>query len=121
MTHELSGNSIITDPPLDNGGEGKSFSPTDLLATAAGSCVMTIMSIFAKKNQINLSGMRCDVEKHMSSSPPRRVSKLDIKIYMPRSLPADIREKLEEVGNSCPVLLSLSPAMEVNKSYIYEV
>lgn len=121
MTHELSGNSILTDPPLDNGGEGRSFSPTDLLATAAGSCVMTIMAIFAKKNQIDLSGMRCEVEKHMSHSPPRRVSKLDIKVYMPRSLTTDIRGKLEVVGNSCPVLLSLSSEVELNKSYIYEV
>lgn len=121
MTHELSQVKIETDPPLDNGGEGKSFSPTDLLATAAGSCVMTIMAIYAKKNGINLSGMTCDVEKHMALTPPRRVSALDINVYMPSSLTMDQRRILEEVGNSCPVLLSLSPELQLNKKYIYNV
>jgi uncharacterized OsmC-like protein len=121
MTHELSQVKIMTDPPLDNGGEGKSFSPTDLLATAAGSCVMTIMAIYAKKNGIDLRGMSCDVEKHMAASPSRRVSALDINIFMPKTLTADQRRVLEEVGNSCPVLLSLSPDVKLNKKYIYNV
>lgn len=121
MTHELSHVKIMTDPPLDNGGEGKSFSPTDLLATAAGSCVMTIMAIYAKKNGINLAGMSCDIEKHMAPVPPRRVSALDINIFMPKKLTDDQRRVLEEVGNSCPVLLSLSPDVKLNKKYIYNV
>lgn len=121
MTHRLSGSRIITDPPLDNGGEGKSFSPTDLLATAAGSCVMTIMAIYAKKNNIDLKGMHCDVEKHMSDTPPRRVSAIDINVYMPRVLTKDLREKLEAVGNTCPVLLSLGQDVVVSKKYLYEV
>lgn len=121
MTHEMSGVSINTDAPLDNGGEGKSFSPTDLLATAAGSCVMTIMAIYAKKNNIDLKGMRCYVEKHMSDSPPRRVSWIDIKVYMPRMLSQELREKLEAVGNACPVLLSLGQGVIVKKAYLYEV
>lgn len=121
MTHELSQVKIMTDPPLDNGGDGKSFSPTDLLATAAGSCVMTIMAIYAKKNGIDLGGMCCDVEKHMAISPPRRVSALDINVFMPKALTADQRRVLEEVGNSCPVLLSLSPDVKLNKKYIYNV
>ena len=121
MTHELSGVKIMTDPPLDNGGEAKSFSPTDLLATAAGSCVMTIMAIYAKKNNISLDGMRCEIEKHMSQEPPRRVSAIDIWVYMPKSLPADLRMTLESVGNSCPVLLSLGQDVNVRKTYVYEV
>lgn len=121
MTHLLSNESIITDPPLDNGGEGKSFSPTDLLATAAGSCVMTIMAIYAKKHNINLAGMSCDVEKHMSKVPPRRISQIDIDIYMPKSIPLAQRDTLESVGNSCPVLLSLGPDIVVRKQYRYEV
>jgi putative redox protein len=121
MTHELSQASIMTDPPLDNNGEGKSFSPTDLLATAAGSCVMTIMAIYAKKNAIDLGGMACDVEKHMSSAPPRRVASLDINVFMPKNLSIEQRRILEEVGNSCPVLLSLSPDVKLNKKYIYNV
>lgn len=121
MTHELSGTKIVTDPPLDNGGEGKSFSPTDLLATAAGSCVMTIIAIYAKKHSIQLRGMRCEVEKHMTQEPPRRVAAIDIKVYMPSSLSPDLRETLEKVGSTCPVLLSLGSQVQVNKSYIYVV
>jgi len=121
MTHKLSDQIIFTDPPLDNGGEGKSFSPTDLLATAAGSCVMTIMAIYAKKNSIDLSGMFCDVEKHMSKEPPRRVSQIDIEVYLPKKLPLVQREALESVGSSCPVLLSLNPDVVVRKLYRYEV
>ena len=121
MTHELSQVKIVTDAPLDNGGEGKSFSPTDMLATSAGSCVMTIMAIYAKKEKIDLSGMACNVEKHMSPEPPRRVAKLDIVVTMPRHLNHEQRLKLEEVGNNCPVLLSLSPEVKVNKIYKYEV
>ena len=121
MTHELSQVKILTDPPLDNGGVGKSFSPTDLLATAAGSCVMTIMAIYAKRNGIDLRGMSCQVEKHMAASPLRRVSALDINVSMPNILTVDQRRVLEEVGNSCPVLLSLSPDVKLNKKYIYNV
>lgn len=121
MSHILSGESILTDPPLDNGGEGKSFSPTDLLATAAGSCVMTIMAIYAKKNNIDLTGMGCNVEKHMSKDPPRRISQIDIDIYMPKSIPEAQRDTLESVGNSCPVLLSLGQGVVVHKNYRYEV
>ena len=121
MTHELSGTKIVTDPPLDNGGEGKSFSPTDLLATAAGSCVMTIIAIYAKKHSIQLRGMLCEVEKHMTQEPPRRVAAIDIKVFMPSSLSPDLRETLEKVGNTCPVLLSLGSQVQVSKSYNYIV
>jgi len=121
MTHELSQVKVVTDPPLDNGGEGKSFSPTDLLATAAGSCVITIMAIYAKKHRIDLTGMSCKVEKHMSSEPPRRVARLDIVISMPKQLPHDVRPVIEDVGNNCPVLLSLHPEIKVEKIYRYEV
>jgi uncharacterized OsmC-like protein len=82
---------------------------------------MTIMAIYAKKNGIDLNGMSCDVEKHMAAVPPRRVSALDINVYMPKSLTTDQRRILEEIGNSCPVLLSLSPDVKLNKKYIYNV
>jgi uncharacterized OsmC-like protein len=65
--------------------------------------------------------MSCQVEKHMAASPPRRVSALDINVFMPNILTADQRRVLEEVGNSCPVLLSLSPDVKLNKKYIYNV
>jgi putative redox protein len=121
MTHELSGVKLMTDPPLDNNGEGKSFSPTDLLATATGSCVMTIMAIYANKNNIDLTGMRCRVEKHMSQQPPRRVAKIDLEIFMPQALSQETRQTLQAVGDTCPVLLSLGHDVVVNKTYKYEV
>ncbi len=120
MTHEWSGNSLVTDPPLDNGGEGKSFSPTDLMATALGSCMMSVMAIFAKKHSINLSGMACEVEKHMSTDLPRRISRLDVVISLPRALRPEQRSALEQVGNTCPVIQSLNPAIHIEKIYRYE-
>ena len=120
MTHEISGTSLMTDPPLDNGGEGRSFSPTDLVATALGSCMMSVMAIYAKKEAIDLAGMSCAVEKHMSADLPRRILRLDVVIQMRRTLTADQRIVLERVGNNCPVIQSLSPAVQIHKTYNYE-
>lgn len=121
MTHDLSKTTVMTDPPLDNGGEGKSFSPTDLVATALGSCMMSVMTLQARKENIDLSGMTCHVEKHMSTDLPRRIVRLDVVISMPKSLSADVRQKLEDIGNNCPVIQSIHPAILLNKTYRYEV
>lgn len=120
MVHELSGCEVMTDPPLDNGGEGKSFSPTDLVATGLGSCMMSVMAIYAKKHSISLAGMSCHVEKHMSSDLPRRIARLDVSIIMPKALTADERSALEQIGNTCPVIQSLHPTIVINKQYSYE-
>lgn len=120
MTHDLSQTKLLTDPPLDNGGEGKSFSPTDLVATALGSCMMSVMAIQARKDNIDLMGMACTVEKHMSADLPRRIVQLDVVITMPKSLSLDARKKLEEIGNACPVIQSIHPSLILNKSYRYE-
>jgi putative redox protein len=120
MTHELSGKTLETDPPLDNGGQGLSFSPTDLVATALGSCMMSVMAIFAKRESINLTGMACVVEKHMSTDLPRRIARLDVVVTMPRALKPDQRETLESIGNSCPVIQSLSSSLHIEKIYRYE-
>jgi putative redox protein len=120
MTHDMSKTVVLTDPPLDNGGEGKSFSPTDLVATALGSCMMSVMAIYAKKERIDLMGMACAVEKHMSADLPRRISGLDAVITMPKSLTSEQRRTLEHIGNTCPVIMSLHPDIKLNKSYKYE-
>ena len=120
MTHELSSTTLLTDPPLDNGGEGKSFSPTDLVATGLGACMMSVMAIHARKRSINLSGMACRVEKHMSQDLPRRISQLDVEITMPKHLGDAERKELEAIGNGCPVIQSISPAIKLNKIYRYE-
>ncbi len=119
MTHELSRTVVVTDPPLDNGGEGKSFSPTDLVATGIASCMMSVMAIFAKKERLNLVGMAVAVEKHMSTDLPRRISKVDVSLDLPMGLTAEQRAALEMVGNSCPVIQSINPSIILNKTYRY--
>lgn len=119
LTHELSGTTLITDPPRDNGGEGTSFSPTDLVATGLGSCMMSVMAIAAKKEGWDLTGMSCAVEKHMSVDLPRRITGLDVQIDLPAGLAPDVRARLEVIGNTCPVIQSLHPAIMINKNYRY--
>jgi uncharacterized OsmC-like protein len=121
MTHDMSGVAIRTDPPLDNGGKGESFSPSDLVATATASCMMSVMAIAARKSGLDLSGMKCSVEKHMSSDLPRRIIRLDIEIALPSHLNIDARRDLEHIGNTCPVIQSINPAIALNKIYRYEV
>ena len=120
MTHDMSKTVVMTDPPLDNGGEGKSFSPTDLMATSLGACMMSVMAIYAKKERIDLTGMACSVEKHMSADLPRRIAALDAVITMPKSLTHGQRETLERIGNTCPVIMSLHPDIKLTKLYKYE-
>ena len=89
--HGPSSTKISTDAPVDNQGRGESLSPTDLLATALGSCMATVMGIAARRKDIDLAGMKIRVEKHMSEDQPRRVSKLAVEITMP--LPEDHPER----------------------------
>lgn len=112
-THEPSGNQFSTDAPLDNNGRGESFSPTDLLATALGSCMATVMGIVARRKEIDLTGMEITVGKHMSTSAPRRISKLDVTVESPLSASHPERALLESAAHSCPVLQSLHPDVEV--------
>ncbi len=112
-THEPSGVKLLTDAPKDNNGEGKSFSPTDLLATALGSCMMTIMSISAQKEDIDLTGSSVSVIKEMSASGPRRIAKLTVKFDIPTRVTEVQRQKLHNAAMACPVHKSLHPDVEV--------
>lgn len=107
--HGPSGAVLETDAPVDNNGRGESFSPTDLVATALGACMTTVMGIVAKRKEIDLEGMKVIVKKHMSTDTPRRIARLEVDIDMP--LPADHPERrlLESTGNACPVHQSLHP------------
>ena len=80
--HGPSGKTLWTDAPVDNMGKGESFSPTDLAATALGTCYLTVMGIAAKKDKVNIDGTKARVEKHMSTEKPRRISKLVVDIDM---------------------------------------
>lgn len=115
MEHMPSGKKLATDPPVDNGGAGASFSPTDLIATGLGSCMMTVMALAAKKEALDLSGMSCSVTKHMSDNLPRRIVRLDVDLNLPERLSADQRSKYEGIAFNCPVIHSLNPQIEIRK------
>lgn len=113
-THGPSKASLHTDAPVDNHGKGESFSPTDLVATALGTCMTTIMGIRAREMNLVLDGFQVRVTKHMSASP-RRIAKLEVTLTAPEGLEAsdDQRSALEHAANTCPVRLSLLDAIEV--------
>src|SRR5271155_5599070 len=103
--HGPSGASLETDAPVDNCGKGESFSPTDLVATALGTCMATTMGIYAQRNGIDLRGLRLEVAKEMTQSPPRRIARLSCEIWMPPAL--ERNAALENAALTCPVFLSL--------------
>ena len=104
--HLKSGISIITDAPVDNNGKGEAFSPTDLVATALGSCMLTIMGIVAKKNTINIDDTTVEVLKTMSESP-RRIDEIRVSFVFQNILDEGQRKKLERAARTCPVSASL--------------
>ncbi len=116
--HEPSQSVLDTDAPKDNNGRGAAFSPTDLLATSLGTCALTTIAIFAEKDGLNIQGSRMEVVKEMTSSP-RKVASLATKIFLPVSLTPEQRKKYEEIGNNCPVKLSLHPEVKVQLEYSY--
>ncbi|MGI8956821.1 MAG: OsmC family protein [Chthoniobacterales bacterium] len=117
--HGPSGTTLATDAPLDNQGKGESFSPTDLVATALGTCIATTMAIVAERNQVELKGMTVQVRKEMADAP-RRIARLTIDVHVP--LPADHpqRELLEKTALSCPVHRSLAAEMERPTEFFWE-
>jgi len=117
--HLQSGTEIISDAPIDNQGKGAAFSPTDLLATSLGSCMMTIMAIKARDLNVDLTGSTIGVTKVMQTEP-RRIGKIEIQMTMKGA--ASDKEKiiLERVAMNCPVYLSLNPAVEKEISFIWE-
>jgi putative redox protein len=111
--HGPSQSTITTDAPLDNKGKGEAFSPTDLVATALGTCISTTMAMKADALGVNLRGMTVSVKKEMSKDAPRRIVGLPSEVHLP--LPPDCpqREVLEQTGLNCPVHKSLPP--EINR------
>jgi putative redox protein len=110
--HGPSGTALDTDAPKDNQGRGESFSPTDLVATALGTCMLTVMGIMARTLNIDIAGTTATVEKEMTTNPPRRIQKLAVRIHIPHSISADDRAKLERAAHTCPVHKSLHPDVE---------
>ena len=111
--HLLSGNRIITDAPLDHCGKGESFSPTDLLATSLGSCLLTIMAIKARSNGWELENITLDIEKIMTKNKERKIEQLIIDIYIPEDLPKEKLNFLKNASKDCPVTRNLSDSLDL--------
>lgn len=118
ITHDPSNTVIETDAPVDNNGRGENFSPTDLLVASLSACLLTIMGIIAKRDELDLSEMTFKAEKHMSTDLPRRIAKIIIQITMPESLTKDQKKKLEAAARACPVAQSISPEVIKEISFI---
>lgn len=119
VTHGPSSCELITDAPRDNNGLGRSFSPTDLVGAALGSCILTIMGIYAQRHNINLTGATAQVFKEMAAAPVRRIAKLTLKITLPASVPEEHRAPMERAGHACPVSASLHAELVQDVSIVY--
>jgi putative redox protein len=119
-THLQSGTSIETDAPTDNRGKGERFSPTDLVCTALATCMITTMAMKAQDMGIELEGTTLDMKKHMFSDP-RRIGKIDVRLSFPKSLALSEKDKviLQRIGDTCPVIKSIHPDIELAIEYCW--
>ena len=118
-THLQSSSQLETDAPTDNNGKGQRFSPTDLLATSLANCMLTTMGIRARNMDIDLKGIKIDVEKIMNPDP-RRVAGINLIIHIPSNLEKIAetdKEFLKQVAKNCPVAKSIHPDIEVNVNW----
>ena len=111
--HLQSGSLIKTDAPLDHCGKGESFSPTDLLATSLGTCLLTIMAIKAKSRGFDLEGIYLNIEKIMTQSNDRKIKKLIIDIFIPESISNVTIDFLKKASEDCPVTRNLSQEIDI--------
>jgi putative redox protein len=114
MTHLESGTKVNTDAPKDNHGLGAAFSPTDLVASALGSCMFSIMGIAARTHEIAIEGMRATIEKLMVADPQRRIQEIRVDIFPPPQVEFSAKDRLilEKAALTCPVMLSLSENLQ---------
>ena len=119
-THLRSGQTIITDAPPDNNGKGEAFSPTDLLATSLGNCILTIMGIYAERHQLDITGTKVDITKIMGTDP-RHVIEIVVELTFPnRNFSEKERKSLEHAALACPVAKSLHPDLKQTVSFQWE-
>lgn len=118
-THGPSKNTLLTDAPVDNHGKGEAFSPTDLCATSLGTCMLTIMGIYAERHGIDLRGATVRVEKEMVTTPVRRIGKLATEIRVSLAQDHPQREALERAALTCPVHQSLHPDVEKPVTFVW--
>lgn len=118
MTHVSSGDKVITDAPLDNNGLGQTFSPTDLVVGALGSCIVTLMGMAANTHKIDINDTKLSITKIMASNP-RRIGEIKIDITFPSDYTDKEKKILEHAGRTCPVALSLHPDLKQNIKFHY--
>jgi putative redox protein len=117
--HSGSGAEIITDAPIDNQGQGRSFSPTDLAAASMATCMITIIGIQAKSIPLDVTGLKVEIEKHMTKTAPRRIEQLDIKMMMPTGIPEELRPRLIRAAEACPVKQSFRDDTLINLQWFW--
>jgi putative redox protein len=111
--HGPSRSVLVTDAPTDNMGKGEAFSPTDLVATALGTCMLTVMGIVGQRHGIELAGTTARVTKEMAALPTRRIGRIGVEISVPQSVALEDRRRYEHAVHMCPVGKSLHPDVEV--------
>lgn len=114
--HLRSGDEFITDAPVDNNGLGQAFSPTDTVATGLASCMLTMMGIKAREMEVDLKRSYAEVTKHMAADP-RRISRIDIELYLPAIIAEKHKKILEHTARTCPVIFSLHP--DIKKEIVF--
>jgi len=119
--HTASGTRIETDAPVDNHGKGEKFSPSDLVATALGSCMLTIMGMKARDLEIDLKGTRIEIQKFMKADP-RRISGISLTFHLPNNLHLSEKNKtiLQRAADTCPVFYSIHPDIDVQVNYNWQ-
>lgn len=120
LRHGPSGAQLTTAAPVDNEGDGSSFSPTDLVATGLGACMLTLIANVAERSGISVTGATVSVEKNMMSDP-RRIASLPAVVHLPRAIPATEREKLERAALTCPVRKSLLAEIDTPVEFVYDI
>jgi putative redox protein len=119
--HLRSGTTIETDAPVDNKGKGERFSPSDLVATALGTCMLTIMGMRADEMDVDLTGTKIEVEKIMKQDP-RRIGGINLTFHFPKSLDVNDRQRtiLQRAAETCPVAYSIHPDIALNVNFNWQ-
>lgn len=118
-THLQSGNSLLTDAPTDNQGKGEYFSPTDLVATALGSCMVTVIGIASRTHGFSIDGAKMTITKVMTQEPPRRIAEVVIDLVFPADYPEKVKKVIDYTVKNCPVALSLHPDIRQTVTVTY--
>jgi len=120
MTHVRSGSVVTTDAPVDNKGKGEYFSPTDLVASALGSCAFTIMGIAAREHGFSIDGASCKITKIMTDKP-RKIGEIKIEFDLTSNTYTENQKKiLDHCVKTCPVALSLNESVFQNVTLIFK-